>query len=46
MNLRATHYGYTYQDLLTAVALVDLMLGTATGITVDTKGFEETDATT
>ena len=40
MNLRATHYGYTYQDLLTGVALVDLMLGTATGITVDAKGFE------
>lgn len=40
MNLRATHHGYTYQDLLTGVALVDLMLGSATGIMVDTKGFE------
>jgi hypothetical protein len=40
VNLRATHYGYTYQDLLTSVALVDLMLGTATDITVDAKGFE------
>ncbi|TFC28310.1 ATP-binding protein [Cryobacterium sp. TMT2-18-3] len=40
MNLRATHYGYTYQDLLTGVALVDLMLGSATDVIVDTKGFD------
>jgi NACHT domain len=39
MNLRATHHGYAYQDLITGIALVDLMLGTAVGITVDTKGF-------
>jgi hypothetical protein len=38
MNLRATHHGYAYQDLITGVALVDLMLGTAESITVDTKG--------
>ena len=40
MNLRATHLGYAYQDLITAIALVDLMLGAAVSITVDTKGFE------
>ncbi len=39
MNLRATHYGYAYQDLITGIALVDLVLGTAESITVDTKGF-------
>jgi NACHT domain len=39
MNLRATHQGYAYQDLITGIALVDLMLGTAETITVDTKGF-------
>jgi hypothetical protein len=39
MNLRATHHGYAYQDLLTGIALVDLMIGTAEAITVDTKGF-------
>ena len=39
MNLRATHHGYAYQDLITGIALVDLMLGTAETITVDTKGF-------
>jgi hypothetical protein len=39
MDLRATHHGYAYQDLITGIALVDLMLGTAVGITVDTKGF-------
>ena len=39
MDLRATHYGYAYQDLITGIALVDLMLGTAKTITVDTKGF-------
>jgi len=39
MNLRATHYGYAYQDLITGIALVDLILGTAVSITVDTKGF-------
>ena len=39
MNLRATRHGYAYQDLITGIALVDLMLGTAETITVDTKGF-------
>ena len=40
MSLGPTHHGYFYQDLVTAVALVDLLLGTAETITVDTKGFE------
>jgi hypothetical protein len=40
MDLRATHYGYAYQDLITGIALVDMVLGTAENITVDTKGFE------
>lgn len=40
MNLRATHYGYAYQDLITGIALVDLVLDTAESITVDTKGFK------
>lgn len=40
MSLRATHYGYTYQDLITGVALVDLLLGTAVAVRVDTKGFD------
>ena len=39
MNLRATHQGYAYQDLITGIALVDLMLGAAVNVTVDTKGF-------
>lgn len=39
MNLRATHQGYAYQDLITGIALVDLMLGNAVNVTVDTKGF-------
>jgi hypothetical protein len=38
MNLRATHRGYVYQDLITGIALVDLMLGTAETITVAPKG--------
>lgn len=40
MNLGSTHHGYFYQDLITAVALVDLLLGVAETITVDTKGFD------
>lgn len=39
MSLGPSHHGYFYQDLLTAVALVDLLLGVAETITVDTKGF-------
>ncbi|WP_100443950.1 NACHT domain-containing protein [Glycomyces xiaoerkulensis] len=41
MSLRATHRGYAYQDLVTGIALVDLMLGTASTVTVDTKGFDD-----
>jgi NACHT domain len=41
MSLRATHHGYAYQDLITGIALVDLVLGTAESITVDTKGFTD-----
>ncbi|MGL3804611.1 AAA family ATPase [Paeniglutamicibacter sp. R2-26] len=40
MSLGPTHHGYFYQDLITAVALVDLVLGVAETITVDTKGFD------
>jgi hypothetical protein len=40
MSLGPTHHGYFYQDLVTAVALVDLVLGVAETITVDTKGFD------
>ena len=40
MGLRPTHLGYAYQDLLTALALVDLMLGLATAVVVDTKAFK------
>lgn len=41
MSLRATHHGYTYQDLITGIALVDLLLGTAAVINVDIKGFDD-----
>lgn len=41
LSLRATHHGYTYQDLISGVALVDLLLGTATEVNVDIKGFDE-----
>ncbi|MBB2988515.1 NACHT domain-containing protein [Terracoccus luteus] len=40
MSLGPTHFGYYFQDLVTGVALVDLLLGTAKSITVDTKGFD------
>jgi hypothetical protein len=39
MILRATHHGYAHQDLITGIAFVDLALGSAESITVDTKGF-------
>ncbi|OZE33864.1 hypothetical protein CH256_11265 [Rhodococcus sp. 05-2254-6] len=39
MSLGPTHHGYFYQDLLSAVALVDLLLDVAETITIDTKGF-------
>src|SRR5437764_12683341 len=38
MNLRPTHHGYAYQDTMCGIAFVDLILGTATLIKVDTKG--------
>lgn len=37
MSLRPTHLGYAYQDLLTAVRLVDVALGLASSVVVDTK---------
>ncbi|RJQ92768.1 ATP-binding protein [Amycolatopsis panacis] len=37
MGLRPTHLGYAYQDLLTAIRLVDVMLGLAPTVIVDTK---------
>lgn len=39
MGLRPTHLGYAYQDLLTALRLVDLAVGRARSVTVDTKMF-------
>lgn len=39
MGLRPTHLGYAYQDLLTAVRLVDLAMGRAKSVLVDTKLF-------
>ncbi|MER6625428.1 ATP-binding protein [Streptomyces sp. NPDC000931] len=39
MGLRPTHLGYAYQDLLTAVRLVDLAVGRARSVVVDTKMF-------
>lgn len=40
MNLRATHLGYAYQDLLTAIRLVDVALGRAETVVVDAKEFD------
>jgi hypothetical protein len=39
LNLRATHHGYAYQDLVCGIALVDLALGSAESVTVDAKRF-------
>jgi hypothetical protein len=39
MPLRPTHLGYAYQDLLTAICLVDVALGRASRVIVDTKMF-------
>lgn len=39
MGLRPTHLGYAYQDLLTALRLVDLVVGRTTSVLVDTKLF-------
>ncbi|WP_143669109.1 ATP-binding protein [Streptomyces sp. wa1063] len=39
MGLRPTHLGYAYQDLLTALRLVDLAVGRAKSVLVDTKMF-------
>jgi hypothetical protein len=41
MSLRATHHSYAYQDLITGIALVDLMLGTADAIAVDITAFAD-----
>jgi hypothetical protein len=40
MGLRPTHLGYAYRDLLTALRLIDLMIGQATKVIVDTKAFK------
>jgi hypothetical protein len=40
MGLRPTHLGYGYQDLLTAIRLVDVVLGRAMTVVVDTKLFK------
>ncbi|MEU1667070.1 AAA family ATPase [Streptomyces sparsogenes] len=39
MGLRPTHLGYAYQDLLTALRLVDVAVGRAKSVLVDTKMF-------
>ena len=39
MSLRPTHRGYAYQDLVTAIRLVDVMLGGAHRVGVDRKAF-------
>ncbi|MEU3624812.1 hypothetical protein BS329_17875 [Amycolatopsis coloradensis] len=39
MDLRPTHRGYAYQDALTAIYLVDVALGEADEVVVDTKLF-------
>ncbi|MCM3920138.1 ATP-binding protein [Frankia sp. AiPs1] len=41
MGLRPTHLGYAYQDLLTAIRLVDVALGRALRVIVDLKMFDE-----
>ncbi|GHG41104.1 MULTISPECIES: AAA family ATPase [Amycolatopsis] len=40
MDLRPTHRGYAYQDALTAIYLVDVALGEADEVVVDTKLFD------
>jgi len=40
MGLRPTHLGYAYQDLLTAIRLVDVALGRAARVIVDSKMFD------
>ena len=40
MNLRPTHHGYAYQDVLTGNAFVDLLLGVAVSVKVDLKDFD------
>ncbi len=37
MDLWAPQHGYAYQDLLTVVRLVDVLLGAAATVLVDTK---------
>lgn len=41
MGLRPTHLGYAYQDLFTAIRLVDVALGLASTVTVDTKLYDK-----
>ncbi|MBM4523044.1 hypothetical protein GS462_00315 [Rhodococcus hoagii] len=36
-DLGAAHAGYVYQDLVTAICAVDVLLGTVTSVLVDTK---------
>lgn len=40
MDLRPTHHGYAYQDIVTGNAFVELLLGTAASIRVDLKDFD------
>jgi hypothetical protein len=40
MGLRPAHLGYAYQDVLTAIPLVDVALGRASRVIVDTKMFD------
>ncbi|MEV4158618.1 hypothetical protein [Nonomuraea dietziae] len=39
MGLRPTHLGYAYQDLLTALSLVNLAVRRANSVLVDRKMF-------
>ncbi|MFF0818307.1 hypothetical protein ACFYVR_24615 [Rhodococcus sp. NPDC003318] len=41
MSLRPAHHGYAYQDVLTAIYLVDVALRSANQIVVDKKLFDE-----
>lgn len=41
MSLRPAHRGYAYQDVVTAVVLVDVLLGDASRVTVDVKGVDD-----
>ena len=41
MSLRTAHMGYIYQDLVTAVALVDVLLSDASSVTADVKQVDD-----